>query len=97
MGSSGSPDVSFSVKIDGNIAYGPIEDIRVWGQVSTLYERTRVQVRDLTPPSVTATQVAEFPAHEALYIGTMSEVADYFGVHYTTVSRWVRFAECDNS
>ena len=28
---------------------------------------------------------------------TMSEVADYFGVHYTTVSRWVRFAECDNS
>ena len=28
---------------------------------------------------------------------TMSEVADYLDVHYTTVSRWVRFAECDNS
>jgi len=28
---------------------------------------------------------------------TMSEVADYLGVHYTTVSRWVRSAESDNS
>lgn len=28
---------------------------------------------------------------------TMSEVADYLGVHYTTVSRWVRSAECDDS
>lgn len=28
---------------------------------------------------------------------TMSEVADYLDVHYTTVSRWVRSAECDNS
>ena len=28
---------------------------------------------------------------------TMSEVADYLYVHYTTVSRWVSAAECDNS
>lgn len=28
---------------------------------------------------------------------TMSAIADYLGVHYTTVSRWVCSAECDNS